>query len=237
MAGASKSAPKRQRLAPDERQQLILEGAIEYFAEFGFEGGTRELAKHLQISQALLFRYFPTKASLVDRVYEVVFLNRWNPSWEHLLIDRTRPLAERLTQFYKDYNRSIDRYEVIRISLFSALRNESISQRYVARIRAQLIAPIAVEVRATPGLSATANPAARALDEPLVLSLHATIICGIMRNADEAFGRIDAHCEGGTWLYCAAPPHAALSLTRSTLRTNLCAHSSAPTPAAPRPWC
>ena len=223
MAGASKSAPKRQRLAPDERQQLILEGAIEYFAEFGFEGGTREFAKHLQISQALLFRYFPTKASLVDRVYEVVFLNRWNPSWEHLLIDRTRPLAERLTQFYKDYNRSIDRYEVIRISLFSALRNESISQRYVARIRAQLIAPIAVEVRAALGLSATANPAARALDEQLVLSLHATIIYGIMRKhvfhaapphdpeflielyvdgfmryADEAFRRIDAHCEGRT---------------------------------------
>ena len=223
MAGASESAPKRQRLAPDERQQLILDGAIEYFAEFGFEGGTRELAKHLQISQALLFRYFPTKASRVDRVYEVVFLNRWNPSWEHLLIDRTRPLAERLTQFYKDYNRSIDRYEVIRISLFSALRNESISQRYVARIRAQLIAPIAVEVRAALGLSATANPAARALDEQLVLSLHATIIYGIMRKhvfhaapphdpeflielyvdgfmryADEAFRRIDAHCEGRT---------------------------------------
>ena len=223
MAGASKSAPKRQRLAPDARQQLILEGAIEYFAEFGFEGGTRELAKHLHISQALLFRYFPTKASLVDRVYEVVFLNRWNPTWEHLLIDRTRPLAERLTQFYKDYNHSIDRYEVIRISLFSALRNESISQRYVARIRAQLIAPIAVEVRAALGLSATANPAARALDEQLVLSLHATIIYGIMRkhvfhaapphdpeflielyvdgfmrNADEAFRRIDAHCEGAS---------------------------------------
>ena len=106
MAGTREPAAKRQRLAPDARQQLILEGAIEYFAEFGFEGGTRELAKHLQISQALLFRYFPTKASLIDRVYEVVFLNRWNPSWEHLLIDRTRPLAERLTQFYKDYNRS-----------------------------------------------------------------------------------------------------------------------------------
>ncbi len=223
MAGTSEPAPKRQRLAPDARQQLILEGAIEYFAEFGFEGGTRELAKHLQISQALLFRYFPTKASLIDRVYEVVFLNRWNPSWEHLLIDRTRPLTERLTQFYKDYNRSIDRYEVIRISLFSALRNESISQRYVARIRAQLIAPIAVEVRAALGLSAIANAAARALDEQLVLSLHATIIYGIMRkhvfhaapphdpdflielyvdgfmrNADEAFRRIDAHCEGRT---------------------------------------
>ena len=223
MAGTSEPAAKRQRLAPDARQQLILEGAIEYFAEFGFEGGTRELAKHLQISQALLFRYFPTKASLIDRVYEVVFLNRWNPSWEHLLIDRTRPLTERLTQFYKDYNRSIDRYEVIRISLFSALRNESISQRYVARIRAQLIAPIAVEVRAALGLSAIANAAARALDEQLVLSLHATIIYGIMRkhvfhaapphdpdflielyvdgfmrNADEAFRRIDAHCEGRT---------------------------------------
>jgi AcrR family transcriptional regulator len=167
-------------LTRDARQQQILEGAIAHFAEFGFEGGTRALAQHLGISQALLFRYFPTKSALVDRVYEVVFLQRWNPRWQGLLTDRTRPLAERLKVFYKDYNRSIDRYEVIRISLFSALRKESISQRYVARLREQLIAPIVAECRAEFGLSSPDGPVSP-LEEQLVLSLHATVIYGIMR--------------------------------------------------------
>lgn len=173
--------PPRQRLAPDARQQQILEGAIAYFAEFGFEGGTRELARHLGISQSLLFRYFPNKAALVDRVYEVVFLSRWNPAWKSLLTDRGVPLPDRLKSFYKDYNRSIDRYEVIRISLFSALRNESISQRYVARIREQLMLPIAAEFRFALGLASPSEVPILPLEEQLVLSLHATVIYGIMR--------------------------------------------------------
>ncbi len=173
--------PARQRLAPDARQQQILEGAIAYFAEFGFEGGTRALAKHLGISQALLFRYFPSKASLVDRVYEVVFLQRWDTRWKGLLTDRSVPLVDRLKCFYKDYNRSIDRYEVIRISLFSALRHESISQRYVARLREQLLIPIVMECRAHLGLPLAPGEGIPALEEQLILSLHATVIYGIMR--------------------------------------------------------
>ena len=171
----------RKRLAPDARAQQILEGAIGYFAEFGFDGGTRALATYLGISQALLFRYFPNKAALVDRVYEVVFLNRWNPDWKPLLTRRELPLAERLTAFYRDYNRSIDRYEVIRISLFSALRHESISQRYFARLREQLIAPIVVECRAHLGLPTPESLALTSTEEQLVFSLHATVIYGIMR--------------------------------------------------------
>lgn len=169
------------RLVPAARQQQILEGAIAYFAEFGFDGSTRTLATHLGISQALLFRYFPTKAALIDRVYEVMFLNRWNPRWHGLLTDRAQPLGARLKAFYQDYNRSIDRYEVIRISLFSALRNETISQRYVARIRAQLIAPIAEECRAHLGLAPPSELPLTHLEEQLVLGLHATVIYGIMR--------------------------------------------------------
>ena len=175
----AKTAQKR--LAPDARAQQILEGAIAYFAEFGFDGGTRALATYLGISQALLFRYFPNKAALIDRVYEVVFLNRWNPDWKPLLTRRELPLNERLTAFYRDYNRSIDRYEVIRISLFSALRHESISQRYVARLREHLIAPIVAECRAHLGLPAPEVLPMSPLEEQLVFSLHATVIYGIIR--------------------------------------------------------
>ena len=115
------SASPRRRLSPAERQLFILEGAIAYFAEFGFDRATRDLAAHLGISQSLIYRYFPSKSSLIDRIYDVVFINRWNDSWEGTLADRTRALAERLKDFYRDYDYSINRNEVIRISLYSAL--------------------------------------------------------------------------------------------------------------------
>jgi len=222
---AARNAPAtpRQRLQPGDRQHMILEGAISYFAEFGFDGRTRELAQHLGISQALLFRYFPSKAALIDRVYDVVFLNRWNPAWEDVIVDRAQPLASRLKAFYKDYNRSIDRYEVIRISLFSALRGESISERYFTRIRDRLIHPIVVEFRHALTLPSAQEQPVSVYEEELVFSLHATVIYAIMRKhvfhlgsvqdpdfmidlyvdgfmagAREAFARVHALVDAGT---------------------------------------
>ena len=46
---------------------MIVEGAIHYFAEHGFDGETRALARSIGVSQALIFHYFPTKEALIDR--------------------------------------------------------------------------------------------------------------------------------------------------------------------------
>src|SRR5688572_10622848 len=83
--GASRTP--RKRLDPRAREREIAEGAIRYFSEVGFGGSMRDLAKRLGISHALLFRYFPTKEALVDRVYDEVFLGRWNDEWDALLGD------------------------------------------------------------------------------------------------------------------------------------------------------
>src|SRR6478736_7326055 len=91
------------RLSPEQREAEIVRGAVGFFAEFGFEGQTRELATRLGITQPLLYRYFPTKDALVERVYEEVFLRRWNPFWEELIVDRNKPLNTRLGEFYHDY--------------------------------------------------------------------------------------------------------------------------------------
>lgn len=47
------------------RREQILEGAMRLFAEKGFRGTTtREIAQNLAISEALMFRYFPSKEAL-----------------------------------------------------------------------------------------------------------------------------------------------------------------------------
>lgn len=171
----------RRRYSADERRRMILEGAIDYFADFGFDVRTRELAEHLGISQSLIFRYFPNMAALVDSVYDVVFLNRWNSEWERALVDRAHPLRTRLLGFYRDYFRSIGRYEVIRISLYSALRGETISQRYMQLVRERLIHPIVIELRCELGLDSRADLAVTPLEEELVFGLHGSVIYAIIR--------------------------------------------------------
>jgi AcrR family transcriptional regulator len=60
---------KTARLKNDLRCQSILDAVKNVFAERGFHGTTtRELAKAAGISEALLFRHFPTK----ERLYEAV---------------------------------------------------------------------------------------------------------------------------------------------------------------------
>jgi AcrR family transcriptional regulator len=144
---SSKAKPVQRRLAPNDRQFLIIEGAIKYFAEVGFEGQTRELARRLGVTNALLFRYFPTKEDLVERVYQQVYLGRWHPEWEELLRDRSQSLEVRLRKFYKSYLSVIFTYDWVRIFFFAGLKGVNINDRYLRMLGERVVAPICAEVR------------------------------------------------------------------------------------------
>lgn len=130
---------------------MIVQGAVSFFAEHGFEGQTRELARRLGITQPLLYRYFPDKATLIDRVYQEVFLDPWSPQWQAWIVDRSRPLLERLTCFYQDYARVILRYEWVRLFMFSGLRGLDIAKRYVDVVFARIFPSVIGEVRSAQG--------------------------------------------------------------------------------------
>lgn len=172
---------KRTRLEPDERERLILEGAIKYFAENGFDGQMRALARQLGVSQGLIYRYFPNKDALIDRVYQSVFLNRWNPEWDESLRDRSLDLATRLKRLYTSYSHAVDRQDVIRISVYSALKNERIGRSYLGYIRESFIVPIAEEIRHFHDLPTPEERPISILEEQLVFSLHAKLIYALIR--------------------------------------------------------
>src|SRR6201999_639293 len=100
-ASPKRARPKQKRLSPDDRRREFVAKATEFFSEEGFGGGTRDLARRLGVTQPLLYRYFPSKDDLIKEVYRTVFLDPFDAGWDDLLTDRSRPLRERLQEFYR----------------------------------------------------------------------------------------------------------------------------------------
>src|SRR4030066_1028107 len=59
------------RMSAEGRREQILQGAMCLFAEKGFRGTTtREIAQRLGISEALMFKYFPSKEALYRAIIQ-----------------------------------------------------------------------------------------------------------------------------------------------------------------------
>jgi AcrR family transcriptional regulator len=174
-AKGKRNARKRVRLAPSDRSEQILKGAISFFAARGFSGQTRELASELGISKGLLYRYFPSKEDLIDRIYDEMFVRRWEPEWEVILIDRSMPLLARLKRFYLSYSKMLVNYEWVRIYLFSALHGSTIAQRFAKMVSERIYAPIIGEMRHEFGLPSLAKQPMTEPESELMWALHGGI--------------------------------------------------------------
>ena len=65
------SEPPRQRRRRGEPRRLLIESARELFAQSGYSGvSSREVAQHAGLNEALVYRYFKSKAQLFDRAVE-----------------------------------------------------------------------------------------------------------------------------------------------------------------------
>jgi AcrR family transcriptional regulator len=126
---------------------MILDEAIRFFAEHGFGGQTRELAKRMGITHSAIYRHFPSKEALIERVYEEIFLSRWSPSWSTLIKDRTLSFDIRLSRFYLEYVERVFEYNWVRIFVFSGMKSFNITGRYLDIVRKEIIEPACSELR------------------------------------------------------------------------------------------
>ncbi|PKA39509.1 TetR family transcriptional regulator [Rhizobium sullae] len=168
----TKTLEKRRR-DPRDREAEIVRAAISFFAEHGFDGSTRELATSIGVTQPLLYRYFPNKEALLDRVYEEVFVNPWNKAWEEELKDRSVPIDQRLYRFYCQYSRVILNYEWVRLFMFAGLKGLDFNARYLRFLRKAAFDLVVKEIRAAHGIDTNNEPTDQ--DAELVWGLHASI--------------------------------------------------------------
>lgn len=143
--------PRAARKPFDVRRAEIVSKAASFFAQFGFDATTRDLAEWLGTTQPLMYRYFPSKGALIEEIYQTVFLESWNPDWDVMLSDRNRPLRDRLCAFYDSYTDAIMHPEWMRIYLFAGLKGVEITGLYIARVEERIIIPIVREMCAATG--------------------------------------------------------------------------------------
>ena len=155
---------KQRRLSADDRRTEFVNKATELFAEEGFGGGTRALARKLGVTQPLLYRYFPSKDDLIKEVYRKVYLGPIEAGWEMLLSDRSRPLRARLQEFYEAYTDAIFTRKWLRIYLYSGLKGLDINRWYVGMVKDKILSRIIKECRHEAGLAAQGRPSAAELE-------------------------------------------------------------------------
>jgi AcrR family transcriptional regulator len=143
----ARNRPQRRNMRAADRERFIIDEAVRFFAEQGFGGQTRELAKRMGITHSAIYRHFPSKEALIERVYEEVYLSRWSSSWGPLIRDRNLSLQGRLTQFYLEYVEQVFEYNWVRIFVFSGMKSFGITKRYLEIVRKEVIEPACDELR------------------------------------------------------------------------------------------
>lgn len=175
-----KNAPQaelqpRRRLRPAERSRRIVEEAASFFAEHGLETSTRELADRLGVAQALIYRYFPSKQALIERVFETTFVRLWDDAWDALIADRARPLKERLVGLYIAY---MERADSVAVRLFvrAGLDGADMARRYSVPLTDQMLRPVIAELRADCGLPNFERRPMMRGERELAMILHGAVV-------------------------------------------------------------
>src|SRR5882757_6687232 len=127
------------RMAPADRKAMILARATEFFADYGLTAQTRPLAAACGVAQRLLYRYFPSKAALLDEVYQQGIVAPFKAVWLVRLKDRTRPFEQRLAEFYSHYYADVLTRKWLRLFLYASLAEVRMAPDYIAAIILEML--------------------------------------------------------------------------------------------------
>lgn len=133
------------RMAPADRKAMILTRATEFFAEYGLTAQTRALAAACGVAQRLLYRYFPSKAALLDEVYQQAIVAPFKAVWLVRLKDRTRPFEQRLAEFYRNYYADVLTRKWLRLFLYASLAEVRMAPDYIVAIILEMLETIVEE--------------------------------------------------------------------------------------------
>jgi len=131
--------PKPRLKARDRRSQ-ILAAALEVVAEHGFHGTpTRELARRAGVSEALVFRHFPTKENLIRAILaDVGFEERIQFMESHLVHMPPRQALKTIAEHLLTNLR--ERPDLFRVVFFGILETPHLAREFYQKFLSRLLA-------------------------------------------------------------------------------------------------
>jgi len=163
----------------------MIEKAAGFFARHGFDASTRDLARALGVTQALIYRHFKSKDDLIDQALAATLgaIQRGSRrGGADALADVTVGLEERLTGFYGGFVAGATETRM-RLFMRAGLDGRSWPQRRGAALTAQIFEPVIAALRSEAGLpTADKCPLMRG-ERELAMMLHASMVfLGIRRH-------------------------------------------------------
>ena len=149
------------RMPAARRREQILDKATEFFAEYGLTAQTRALAEACGVSQRLLYSAFPNKSALISAVYDTEIAGVFKAVWFLQLRDRSKPVQERLNQFYGEYYNAVLTRRWMRLFLYASLADIEMAPTYIASIITHLLETVMAEAAHEAGLVLPVDAAER----------------------------------------------------------------------------
>lgn len=122
------------RMRADERREQLIRVAIDLFSRKGFSGTTtKEIAQAAGVTEALIFRHFPTKEALYGAILRWRVEQSGSPDWLGILqpyADRRddeglfRALISGLLEFHRE------NVDFLRLMFFAVLENHELAKSF-----------------------------------------------------------------------------------------------------------
>ena len=170
----------RKRARRGERRKLILEGAYKIFADQGFSASTRDIAGALGVTQALLYKYFPSKDALIEAVFETQGSAEDALPDPAILFQKGDPLDLRVAKFYTAFIAGMEE-DALRLCIRAALDGYAAHNAYASELLRASILPLVEALRAELSLPALGERALSQSEYELALSLHGSAVFIAMR--------------------------------------------------------
>ena len=173
--GSEDKRGPRRRAARGTGEQQLVAAAAEFFAEEGFRAPTRQLASRLGVTQALIYRYFPSKQALINRVFADVFVGDLSDDSMKRLLDSSESIEARLTAFYQTF---ANRFSKQRLGLFlrAELDDQDLAAQYTRPLNQRILMPVISALRQEARLPPPARKPVIAAERELALMLHGAIV-------------------------------------------------------------
>lgn len=155
------------------RRAALVDAAAEAFAADGFSVTTRDLARRMGVTQALIYKHFASKEALTDAVLDRRFLTG-GPAPDTAVLAGPGPLDDRLARFYAGFAEAGG----VRVRLFlrASLDGLGIAARYRDRLDARFLDPVIGALRGEAGVPALSQRPRRPEEREVALALHGALV-------------------------------------------------------------